>query len=165
MALCVMADAGAFDDLFVLCDCIFYFPSSLFLEWEWDASSPLLSGETKKFGLCGEGNSIATKVGKTREFNHTLVTRGVMESGKHRISFKVMKGAAANLWLMVGVVRDGTSWNELHAQHASMNGWLMCTAGGSLFGNREHFSDPAGKIKNGQIVSVELDSDAGTLKF
>ena len=36
---------------------------------------------------------------------------------------------------------------------------------GYLWGNGKQKSNTAGKIKNGQIVILELDADAGTLKF
>ena len=63
---------------------------------------------------------------------------------------------------MVGVVRDRVDWGKWHAVGGSSAGRLVH---GALYGNGKAASDPAGKIKDGQIVSMELDADAGTLKF
>ena len=138
----------------------------MFVDWDWDASSPLLSGNTKQLERSGEGNKIVTKIDENSDDKHNLVTSRVMDSGKHRISFKMMKGErASKLAVAVGVTRDGAAWNKWHGQANSMDGWLMDTELGSLFGNGKSADDNTGEIKNGQIVSVELDADAGTLKF
>jgi hypothetical protein len=38
-------------------------------------------------------------------------------------------------------------------------------SGGSLWGNGKQFDDRAGKINEGQIVSMEADLDKGTIRF
>ena len=74
------------------------------------------------------------------------MTSGVMESGKHRISFKVMQGEEDDLEIMVGVVRDGATWNEDHGVEGSTGGWFMYTQDGYLYGNRKQKSDPAAVV-------------------
>ena len=143
--------------------------SFLFLEFKWDVSSPLLAASTAagdlkgQLKLSGTGNSIATKIALDREPFNTLVTSAVMEKGVHRISFKMGKGEAEDLGMFCGVVRDGAAWNELHAMRDGA-GWFM-SRGGSLCGNGKEGDDRAGLINEGQILSLELDLDLGTLMF
>ena len=88
-----------------------------------------------------------------------------IDATKHRISFTMTKGENTYLSLMVGVVRDGAAWNEEHGEAGSTDGWFMYTQNGGLYGNGKDSSDAAGRIYTGQIVTIELDADAGTLKF
>ena len=48
---------------------------------------------------------------------------------------------------------------QIGSKRCLANGYSLSHLGGRIF------SDHAGKIRHGQIVSVELDADAGTLKF
>ena len=41
----------------------------------------------------------------------------------------------------------------------------MCNAGGTLCGNGKQVDDNAGRIKEGQVLTMQVDLDAGTLKF
>jgi hypothetical protein len=90
-----------------------------------------------------------------------------MESGKHRMSLKLMKGDAGDLAQFFGLVRDGAAWDEDHGDAESTDAWYMCANGGDLYGNGKSCSDEAGEIKitDGQIVSMEADLDKGTLQF
>ena len=64
-----------------------------------------------------------------------------------------------------GLVRDGAAWDKDHRSRASTDGWYMGSYGGTLYGNGKCSSDEAGRIKEGQIVSMEADLDKGTLRF
>ena len=44
-------------------------------------------------------------------------------------------------------------------------GWFMDSVSGALFGNGKHYDDKAGRIKPGQVLTVQVDTYAGTLKF
>ena len=88
-----------------------------------------------------------------------------MESGKHRMSLKLMKGEGNHgLAHMFGLVRDGAAWDKEHYRKESTDAWYMLT-NGSLFGNGKENDDYAGDINEGQIVSMEADLDKGTLRF
>jgi hypothetical protein len=88
-----------------------------------------------------------------------------MESGKHRMSLKLMKGEGNNnLGQLFGLVRDGAAWDKEHYQKESTDAWYMGSAG-YLYGNGKFSDDYAGSIKEGQIVSMEADLDKGTLRF
>ena len=120
------------------------------------------AGDSKgQFKLSGPGNSIATKA---RGINNTLVTSTVMETGVRRISFKLGKGEAQKRGVLCGVVRDGAAWNECHCLRDGA-GWFMHSGDGTLFGNGKEGDDEAGQINEGQILSLELDLDLGTLMF
>jgi hypothetical protein len=89
-----------------------------------------------------------------------------MESGKHRISLKMMKGKGnSDLFHMFGLVRDGAAWDGDHHERESTDAWYMWSYNGDLHGNGKGGDDIAGQIKEGQIVSMEADLDKGTLRF
>jgi hypothetical protein len=94
-----------------------------------------------------------------------------MESGKHRISFKLMKGEGNNrMGHYFGLVRDGAACDKyLHGStstgHYFAAAWDKAYTGGGLFGNGNFGDDNAGEINEGQIVSMEADLDKGTLRF
>jgi hypothetical protein len=87
-----------------------------------------------------------------------------MESGKHRMSLKLIKGEGNGLFHYCGLVRDGAAWDKDHGARASTDAWYMSSSG-YLCGNGKEFRDEAGEIKEGQIVSMEADLDKGTLRF
>jgi hypothetical protein len=88
-----------------------------------------------------------------------------MESGKHRMSLKLMKGEGnARLSRFFGLVRDGAAWDKDHATKESTDAWYMGSAG-YLSGNGKQDDDKAGGINEDQIVSMEADLDKGTLRF
>jgi hypothetical protein len=87
-----------------------------------------------------------------------------MESGKHRISLKLMKGEGAGLNHLFGLVRDGAACDKRYYHRASTDAWYM-GSGGGLWGNGKDGNDRAGSINEGQIVSMEADLDKGTLRF
>jgi hypothetical protein len=85
-----------------------------------------------------------------------------MESGKHRMSLKLIKGEGNRLF---GLVRDSSAWDKDHGDGASTDAWYMYNNNGGLCGNGKQDDDRAGQIKEGQIVSMEADLDKGTLRF
>jgi hypothetical protein len=87
-----------------------------------------------------------------------------MESGKHRMSLKLMKGEGDGLRHMFGLVRDGAAWDKGHCERESTDAWYM-EFSGLLYGNGKHGDDGAGRINEGQIVSMEADLDKCTLRF
>ena len=100
-----------------------------------------------------------------KDWNNCLWTNRVMESGKHRMSLKLMEGEGNNFvchWF--GLVRDGAAWDKYHGTRESTDAWYMSSNGG-LWGNGKDGDDSAGKINEGQIVSMEADLDKGTLRF
>jgi len=134
---------------------------------EWDSSSPLISN--KLFVLSGDGNSIATQIDDDQShggsFDNCLWTARVMESGKHRISLKLMAGERGYLDLYFGLVRDGVAWDRRLHGKTSTDAWYMTSGNGDLCGNGKYRQDSAGRINEGQIVSMEADLDKGTLRF
>ena len=89
-----------------------------------------------------------------------------MESGKHRISFKMtIEDEQGDMELWFGLVRDGAAWDKHHGARESSDGWFMFNDYGSLWGNGKENDDGAGEIKASQIVSMEADLDTGTLRF
>ena len=87
-----------------------------------------------------------------------------MESGKHRMSLKLIKAEGACLNHFFGLVRDGAAWGTAHHKKANTDAWYMADTG-DLFGNGKWSNNYAGSIKEGQIVSMEADLDKGTLRF
>ena len=87
-----------------------------------------------------------------------------MESGKHRISLKMIKGKGNGLQHYFGLVRDGAAWDKFHGLRESTDAWYMENFG-SLYGNGKDCDDNAGDINEGQIVSMEVDFDKGTLRL
>jgi hypothetical protein len=141
-----------------------------YVEFEWESASPLFAtseaeGDMKgQLKLGGLGNSIVTKIKLNRDVNNTLTTKTVMESGVHRISFKLNRGTATTFGMLCGVVKDSAAWNSLHGERTSSTGWFMDMLG-SLYGNGKYNDDAAGRIKEGQIFSIEANLEAGTLRF
>ena len=66
--------------------------------------------------------------------------------------------------ILCGVVRDGAC-DQDHATQESTVGWFMSSHNGGLWGNGEWCDDKAGRIESGQVLSMQVDMDAGTLKF
>ena len=87
-----------------------------------------------------------------------------MESGKHRMSLKLMKGEEDDLAHFFGLVRDGAAWDKDHSLRENTDSWYMYDDG-DLYGNGKDGDDDAGEINEGQIVSMEADLDKGTLRF
>ena len=80
------------------------------------------------------------------------------------MSLKLMKGARSYLFHFFGLVRDGAAWDKEHHKRESTDAWYM-EDGGRLWGNGKFSNEYAGRIKEGQIVSMEVDLDKGTLRF
>jgi len=135
-------------------------------EWEWDAASDLV--KDKVFELSGPNNSIATKIVQDHDGENCMVVGRVMGAGtgKHTISMQLAQGSADWVNILCGVVRDGAPCNEDPCpQSESTVGWFMDSFSGVLFGNGKGDNDMAGWIKPGQVLSMQVDTDAGTLKF
>jgi hypothetical protein len=115
--------------------------------------------------MSGEGNSMATKINQDFNYNNCLWTNRVMESGKHWMSLKLVKGEGDGLGHFFGLVRDGAAWDTRLHGRSSTNAWLMFNNSGYLYGNGKQSDDWAGHIKEGQIVSMEADLDKVTLRF
>ena len=80
-----------------------------------------------------------------------------MESGKHRMSLKLMKGEGGLLLHFFGLVRDGAAWDKSLTARESTDAWYMGSSS-HLYGNGKQYSDAAGIIKEGQIISMEASS-------
>jgi hypothetical protein len=131
-------------------------------EWEWDATSEMVKDCV--FFLSGPNNSIATKI--DRVCGNCMMVERVMGAGtgKHTISMKLAQGSAKFRDIYCGVVRDGAPCNANHAIQKSTVGWFMDTCAGQLTGNCANL-DVAGCIASGRVLTMQLDTDAGTLKF
>ena len=86
-------------------------------------------------------------------------------TGKHTISMKLAEGSADWMSIVCGLVRDGASCNEDHATSESTVDWFMDNWLGDLSGNGKYNEDTAGKIHSGQVLTMQVDMNAGTLQF
>ena len=85
-------------------------------------------------------------------------------TGKYRISFKIIGDDEGESEISLGVVPQYAEWD----QDPFIRGGLgsgMYLNDGALFGNGKVCDHAAGKVNVGQIVGMELDTDAHTLKF
>ena len=64
-------------------------------------------------------------------------------------------------------MRDSVPCDEfpLTDRGATTTAWLMNSNCGGLWGNGKWLSDDAGEISPGQVLTMQVDLDAGTLKF
>ena len=86
-------------------------------------------------------------------------------TGKHTISMKLGEGDAEYMQIICGVARDGVACDKHYAKEESTEAWYMNSYDGSLCGNGKEGDDEAGRIKDGQVLTMQVDLDAGTLKF
>ena len=84
-------------------------------------------------------------------------------TGKHTILMKLVEGSADYMDILCGVARDGAPCNEKHFRRNSTVGWFMNSGTGSLWGNSKGGDDESGEIKLGQILTMQVDTDAGTV--
>ena len=119
------------------------------------------------FALNGMNDSIATKIDKNEEFDNCMLTGPVMEgTGKHTISMKLGRGDAEHMGIFCGVARDGVACDECHVgDQDETEAWYMDCVFGDLYGNGKFNADRACEIEDGQVLTVQVDLDAGTLKF
>ena len=137
---------------------------SFLLEWAWDATSDLIKQGI--FVLTGIDDSVATKIDKNEEFDNCMMTGPVMEgTGKHTISMKLGQGDAEDMDISCGVVRDGVACDQWYGNKKNTEAWYMYSVYGSLCGNGKFNEDDAGEINDGQVLTMQVDLDAGTLKF
>ena len=121
----------------------------------------------KEFELSGPNNSIGTKIDQDVDLKNSMMVGRVMGAGtgKHTISMKLAQGSADYTEIYCGVVRDGAPCNDYHFDPDSTAGWFMNNGNGSLYGNGKQADDKAGEIESGQVLTMQVDMDAGTLKF
>ena len=86
-------------------------------------------------------------------------------TGKHTISMKLGKGDATFMNMTCGVARDGVACDQDYGYAAKTEAWYMGSYKGGLLGNGKQNDDVAGGIDDGQVLTMQLDLDAGTLKF
>jgi hypothetical protein len=129
----------------------------------WENSPRLL--HNRIYRISGDNNSVATR---TKELDFTPTNCVVVDShpmdqqsGKHSISFRILAGYR----MMLGVVANGVSNCECPFIKSSIEGWGMYVGNGSLWGNGKCADDTAGRIKEGQVLTLQLDTGLGTLKF
>ena len=134
-------------------------------EWKWGVASDLV--KDKVFELSGPNNSIATKIDQDIDWKNCMMVGRVMGAGtgKHTISMKLAQGSADYTDIFCGVVRDGAPRNEQYYTQESTVGWFMESWSGGLYGNGKYCDDKAGEIESGQVLTMQVDTDAGTLKF
>ena len=129
--------------------------------WVWDIESPLF--RDRVFELSGPDNCITTKIDRDMDRDNCLLVSGPVvttSTGKHTISFKMINGFA-----MLGVVKEDVSCDQSYCRGDNDQGWFMYTYDGGLCGNNKNDDDCAGKIEPGQVLTVQVDTDAGNLKF
>jgi hypothetical protein len=119
--------------------------------------------QTKQFEITGKNNTIAMKIGSL-DYNNCFMASDVMEGGKHRVSFKLVKGEGRYLDIYCGLAKEGAATDEDHGQIHGVGAWYLATHG-RLYGNGKVGNNNAGKIHDGEVVSMEADLDAGTLKY
>ena len=66
------------------------------------------------------------------------------------------------MYIFCGMVRDAVPCNEDHYKRV---GWGMFSGDGTLHGNGKYNGDLAGHIEPGQVLTMQVDMDAGILKF
>ena len=66
--------------------------------------------------------------------------------------------------IFCGVARDGVACDEDYANRANTEAWYMYS-NGTLNGNGKEDDDEAGRINEGQVLTIQVGLDAGTLKF
>jgi hypothetical protein len=126
---------------------------------KWDISSPLVVDSSIRIG--SSDNTIATKQGfhMFDMDNCLLVAGAAMGLGEYSISFKVIRGGIVT----VGVVKDGFPTDKSPFRPDSNAGWGMTLANGSLWGNGKRNDDRAGGLREGQVLTLQLDTDKGLL--
>ncbi len=67
--------------------------------------------------------------------------------------------------MFCGVVREGALWHSDHTDSHSTMGWFISTRDGGLCGNGKSFEDMAGPMLAGQVLTMQVDLDKGTLRF
>ena len=118
------------------------------------------------FQLSGPDSSIATKIDEDEDENNCMMTGPVMEgTGKHTISMKLGKGDEEDMHMFCGVARDGVACDGDYCNRENTEAWYMNSYKGALWGNGKYNDDEAGGIKEGQVLTMQVDLDAGTLKF
>jgi len=124
-------------------------------EWERDAASDL--NKNKVFELSGPNNSIATKIDWDKDPDNCMMVGRAMGTGtgKHTISMKLDQGSANGMYISCGMVSDGALWYIVSDEGDICkldSDWIVS-------------SNEAGEIKSGQVLTMQVDTDASTLKF
>jgi len=136
-------------------------------EWEWHTGSEMIKDEF--YELKGPGNARAVMKYDDAGCANIMAAGPVMleGSGKHTISFKLQSTDKRGLEMCCGVVRSGVPCKEypFPQEDETTTSWLMHCANGGLFGNGKWASHEVGRIAPGNILTMQLDSNKGTLRF
>ena len=117
----------------------------------------------------GEDNRCATKV-HGDDWEGCISLGKVVEEGKCTISCELSGTESDCPWyacrsVCFGVMRPGAKeCSEGFPSKENLDYFLLNTVNG-LHGNGKMFSDKAGRIRDGQVLTMEVDLDVGTLKF
>ena len=124
-------------------------------EWEWDVTAEMV--KDKVFELSGPNNSIATKIDWDKDSDNCMMVGRAMGAGtgKHTISMKLDQGSANGMYISCGMVSDGALWYIVSDEGD------IC----KLDSDYIQSSNGAGEIKSGQVLTMQVDTDARTLKF
>ena len=78
---------------------------------------------------------------------------------------KLGQGDGDDMALFCGVARDGVACDGNYGYRQNTEAWYMNVHSGSLSGNGKYGDDEAGGINDGQVLTMQVDLDAGTLEF
>jgi hypothetical protein len=165
------------------------------IEWAWDTSSPLiqhgiflLSGPdssiaTRSIGPGGGGDPDEYDIHEEDCNNCLMLTPTIAEDDheqeddrdlghvsvksvtatKQTISFKLL---GENNYPLLGLVHGNARWDRDHASGDTDRAWFLYTGNGCLMGKgywKEQSN--AGQIQAGQVLTIQADFHAATLKF
>jgi len=85
----------------------------------------------------------------------------------HTISFRMTNTSDPDKQFIAfcGVVRDGAACSQRHLDEMCTQGWFMGNYKGGLCGNGFRDAFPCGQIMGGQILTMRLDMERGSLEF
>ena len=113
-------------------------------------------------------NVTVTKTDGDDDYSNCVITESVMEegSGTHTISLKFGGPEEDGSSIIFGIVQDGVLCDEdpVAFREETTTAWMMDGTTGCLIGNNKR-EEGAGEIGAGQILTMQVDLDAGTLKF
>jgi hypothetical protein len=113
--------------------------------------------------VLSEVGALATqKVG-----GRSLTTTGIeLTAGKHYFEVEVLSDVGGYL-TVIGITKPNLDPTEIHFGQNCTEGWFICSANGSLYGNitGNMWANKAGRYNKGDRVGVLLDLDDGSLRF
>ena len=116
-----------------------------------------------------ENSKIAIKIGEDGLFRGLIGSPNFSSFGKQKFSVKILQVQRNDI--SIGVALDTVDVNSLHGLHGENNSWMVCfCCNGDFYGaGRQHehidLDELGGKIKEGDVVSVEMDMDSMLLQF